>query len=126
MIGNALLDAVASALAAEFSSVFVGVAQNDEPISLPAITLDLRTSAVVGGPLERGTLTAYVQSQADDTAPADHSDFVLAVSNFLRSLTIATPAVTLAGIVATDAEVNSQERHWISPLAYTVGYYPTA
>lgn len=125
MIGAYLCKAIQTAAQAAFPGVYVGLAQDNERITLPAITLQLRAQAVVGSRLERGTLVVNVVSQADDTTPDDHAAFVEAVGNFMRTLTVSTEKVYLAGLVSTDSDEAHAERHWQTPLSYIVGFTPS-
>ena len=95
MIGAVLCEAIQAALQGAFPDVYVGLPQDNDRITMPAIILELRSDAVVGSPLERGTLTVLVASQADDTAPAAHAQFVADVGAFMRTLTIDSDAVQL-------------------------------
>jgi hypothetical protein len=84
----------------------------------------LRSDSVVGSPLGRGQLTVIPCSQADDTTPADHVAFVAAVDSFMRSISITSTVVQLAGIVAVSDDSAHAERHWQTPLQYIVGFSP--
>jgi len=124
MIGAVLCEAIQTALQGAFPSVYVGLPQDNERITMPAIVLELRSDAVVGSPLERGTLTALVASQADDTTPAAHAQFVADVGAFMRTLTIDSDAVQLHGIVTASSDAQHAERHWQTPLTFIVGFSP--
>jgi hypothetical protein len=124
MIDGFLAEAIAASLRTSFPNVYVGIPQDDGRILMPSITLQLRSDFVVGSPLERGTLTLMVCSQADDTSPHDHTQFVYAVSQFMRSITIDSDVVSLAGIVSASGDEQHAERHWQTPLVYTIGFLP--
>lgn len=125
MIGAYLCQAIQEAAQTAFPGVYVGLAQDNERITLPAITLQLRATSVVGSRLERGTLTVNVASQADDSTPAEHAAFVESVGDFMRTLTVSTDKVYLAGLVSTDSDEMHAERHWQTPLTYIVGFTPS-
>jgi hypothetical protein len=78
----------------------------------------------VGSPLGRGQLTVMAVSQADDTTPAAHIEFVAAVDAFMRTISITSTVVQLAGIVAVSDDSAHAERHWQTPLQYIVGFSP--
>ena len=124
MIDGFLAEAIAASLRAEFPNVYVGLPQDDGRISMPCIVLQLRSDFVHGSPLERGKLTVMVCSQADDTDPHAHSQFVYKVSQFMRTIVIQSDVVHLAGIVTSSADEQHAERHWQTPLTYTVGFSP--
>jgi len=124
MIGGILAAAIADALKAEFPDVYVGEPQDNERVTSPAILLQLRSDSVVGSPLGRGQLTVIAVSQADDTTPADHIQFVANVDSFMRTISITSTVVQLAGIVAVSDDSAHAERHWQTPLQYIVGFSP--
>jgi hypothetical protein len=126
MIDGILAQAIATSIKAAFPNVYVGIPQDDGRITMPAITLQLRSDFVVGSPLERGTLTVMVSSQADDTTPADHAQFCYNVSAFMRTLSIQSDVVKLDGLVTASADEQHAERHWQTPLVYTIGFSPKA
>jgi hypothetical protein len=124
MIGGILAAVIADALKAEFPDVYVGEPQDNERVTSPAIVLQLRSDSVVGSPLGRGQLTVIAVSQADDTTPAAHIEFVAAVDTFMRTISISSAVVQLAGIVAVSDDSAHAERHWQTPLQYIVGFSP--
>ena len=124
MIDGILAQAIAASLRAEFPNVYVGIPQDDASIAMPALLMQLRSDFVVGSTLERGTLTINVCSQADDTTPADHAQLCLDVATFMRTITIDSDAVQLDGIVTASADEQHAERHWQTPLVYTIGFSP--
>jgi hypothetical protein len=124
MIDGIFCEAVAAYLAPLFPGVFVGVPQNNERITMPAIVLELRADNIVGSPLQRGQLIVGVASQADDTDPHDHAQFALTVSDAMRGLTISSSVVALHGIVSASSDSAHGERHWQTNLTYTVGFSP--
>ena len=124
MIDGFLCEAIAESLRSEFPNVYVGIPQDDGRITMPAIILQLRSDFVVGSPYERGHLTVMVCSQADDTDPHAHSQFVYDVSQFMRTITIDSDVVQLYGIVTSSGDEAHAERHWQTPLLYIVGFAP--
>lgn len=124
MIGGFLTTAIAEALQIEFPDVFVGEPQDSERITSPAILLQMRSDSVTGSPLGRGTLIVTPCSQADETTPSNHISFVSAVDSFMRSISITSEIVQLAGIVAISDDSGHAERHWQTPLQYIVGFSP--
>jgi len=125
MRGAYLCEAIQPLLQAAFPDVYVGLPQDDGRISMPAITMQMRASSVLGSPLERGTLTLNVCSQADDTTPDAHAQFVYNVGEFMRTLAISNERVHLAGLVSTESDEAHGERHWQTPLSYIVGFTPS-
>ena len=124
MVDAYLAQAIANQLRTEFPNVYVGLPQDDGRITMPAVVLELRSDFVLGSPLERGHLTVLVSSQADDTTPDQHAAFVRAVGDFMRTITITSNVVQLYGIVAANSDQAHAERHWQTPLAFTVGFSP--
>lgn len=124
MIDGFLAEAIAASLREDFPNVYVGLPQDDARITMPCVIIQLRSDFVLGSPYERGHLTMLVCSQADDTTPHDHSQFVYDVSQFMRSLTIDSDVVEFLGLVATTADEQHAERHWQTPLTYIVGFSP--
>jgi hypothetical protein len=119
MIDGFLAEAIAESLKAAFPNVYVGVPQDDGRITMPAILLQLRSDFLLGSPYQRGHLTLMVCSQADDTDPHAHAQFTYDVSQFMRS-----DVVALLGVVAAAGDEAHAERHWQTPLLYTLGYVP--
>jgi hypothetical protein len=124
MIDGYLAEAIAAKLRIEFPNVYVGIPQDDGKISMPAIVMQLRSDFVLGSPLERGHLTINVCSQADDVTPDQHTAFVYRVSQFMRTISINSDKVKLDGIVTASADEQHAERHWQTPLVYTIGFSP--
>lgn len=124
MIDLLFTEAVQAALEPQFSGVYVGPVHDNREIDSPSITLDMRSDALVGGPLYRGTLTANITTQADDTTPSEHQTLVQSVDAALKDINLAGSAVTLYGIVATGVEAQRSGRQWTSALSYIVGFGP--
>lgn len=121
MITLSFCEAAKASLAVTFPNTFIGTQSDNEQIELPAILLDMRGDSPAGA-LFRGTLTASVLSQADDTTPAAHAAFVKSVVAALDALTITSSDLTLAGITSASSDTQRQDRHWITNLVYTVGF----
>jgi len=121
MITLAFCEAAKASLQTTFPDIYIGTMSDDEAITLPAIVLDLRGDSPAGA-LFRGSLTASVMSQADDTTPTAHATFVKSVVSALDSLTITSSDLTLAGITSTSSDTQRQDRHWITNLVYTLGF----
>jgi hypothetical protein len=124
MVDAFLAEAIADKLRTQFPNVYVGLPQDDGRITMPAVVLELRSDFVLGSPLERGHLTVLVSSQADDSTPEEHATFVKAVGDYMRTITITSNVVQLYGIVAATSDQQHAERHWQTPLAFTVGFSP--
>jgi hypothetical protein len=124
MIDGFLAEAIAVSLRAQIPNVYVGLPQDDARITMPCVIIQLRSDFVLGSPYERGHLTMLVCSQADDSTPQEHNQFVYNVSQFMRSLTISSDVVEFLGLVATTADEQHAERHWQTPLTYIVGFSP--
>jgi hypothetical protein len=117
--------AVQAALSLALPGVYVGEPQDDQPIPAQAVLMELQTDIVVGSPLQRGTLTLNVISQADDFSKADQAAFASAVDAAMRTITLDSDAVQLYGVVAQSTDNLREERHWRTSMPYTVGFGPT-
>lgn len=117
--------AIQAALATALSGVYVGEPQDDQPIPARAVLMELQSEVVVGSPLQRGTLTLNVISQADDYTRAQHSEFAAAVDLAMRTMAIDSDAVQLYGVVAQSTDNLREERHWRTSLPYIIGFGPT-
>jgi hypothetical protein len=124
MIDGILAQAIATAISGAFPNVHIGTPQDNDSIAMPAILMQLRSDFVVGSTLERGTLTLNVCSQADDTTPEEHAQFCLDVATYMRTLSITSDVVQLDGLVTASADEQHAERHWQTPLVYTIGFSP--
>ena len=118
-------EAVQAALSLALPGVYVGEPQDDQPIPSQSVLMELQSDIVVGSPLQRGTLTLNVLSQADDFSKADQAAFAAAVDVAMRSLTLDSDAVQLYGVVAQSTDNLREERHWRTSLPYIVGFGPT-
>ena len=125
MTDGAFSDAVQAALSLALPGVYVGEPQDDQPIPSQAVLMELQTDIVVGSPLQRGTLTLNVISQADDFSKADQAEFAAAVDAAMRTITLDSDAVQLYGVVAQSTDNLREERHWRTSMPYTVGFGPT-
>ena len=126
MTDGAFSAAVQAALSLLLPGVYVGEPQDDQPIPAQAVMMELQTDIVVGSPLQRGTLTLNVISQADDFSKADQAEFAAAVDAAMRTLTLDSDAVQLYGVVAQSTDNLREERHWRTSMPYTVGFGPTS
>jgi hypothetical protein len=124
MIDGVFSAAVQTALSLELPGVYIGEPQDNESISSQAVLMELQSDVVVGSPLQRGTLTLNVVSQADDFSKADQAEFTAAVDAAMRSLVLDSDAVQLYGVVAQSTENLREERHWRTSLPYIVGFGP--
>ena len=124
MIDLLTCEVIRDEIAAELPGVYIGLPHDGEQITMPALLLDLRGDSVVGSPLQRGTLTAAAMQQADDSTPAEHVTFVQAVVDAIKACTGAGTAVQIYGVVPTSSEAQNTERHWVTNLAFTLGYGP--
>lgn len=126
MIDGIFSEAVQAALSLVLPGVYVGEPQDDQPIPSQAVLMELQTDIVVGSPLQRGTLTLNVVSQADDFSKADQAAFASAVDAAMRTLVLTSDAVQLYGVVAQSTDNLREERHWRTSMPYTVGFGPTS
>jgi hypothetical protein len=124
MIDGVFSAAVQEALSLELPGVYVGEPQDDQPIPAKSVLMELQTDVVVGSPLQRGTLTLNVISQADDYSKADQATFTAEVDAAMRSLVLDSDAVQLYGVVAQSTDNLREERHWRTSLPYIVGFGP--
>jgi hypothetical protein len=118
-------EAVQAALSLALPGVYVGEPQDDQPIPSQSVLMELQTDVVVGSPLQRGTLTLNVMSQADDFSKADQAAFASAVDAAMRSISINSDAVQIYGVVAQSTDNLREERHWRTSMPYIVGFGPT-
>jgi hypothetical protein len=125
MIDGILSEAVQAALSLALPGVYVGEPQDDQPIPSQAVLMELQSDIVVGSPLQRGTLTLNVISQADDFSKADQAAFAAAVDAAMRSISITSDAVQIYGVVAQSTDNLREERHWRTSMPYIVGFGPT-
>lgn len=125
MTDGVLAEAVQEALSLALPGVYVGEPQDDQPIPSQAVLMELQTDVVVGSPLQRGTLTLNVISQADDFSKADQAEFASAVDAAMRSISITSGAVQIYGVVAQSTDNLREERHWRTSMPYIVGFGPT-
>ncbi len=109
MIDGVFSAAVQDALALELPGVYIGEPQDDQAIPGKSVLMELQSDIVVGSPLQRGTLTLNVISQADDYTKAEQAAFAAEVDATMRSLVLVSDAVQLYGVVAqsTDNPVTS-------------------
>ena len=124
MIDGVFSEAVQSALSLELPGVYIGEPQDNESIPSQAVLMELQSDVVVGSPLQRGTLTLNVVSQADDFSKADQAEFTAAVDAAMRSLVLDSDVVQLYGVVAQSTDNLREERHWRTSLPYIVGFGP--
>ena len=126
MTDGVFSEAVQAALSLALPGVYVGEPQDDQPIPSQAVLMELQTDIVVGSPLQRGTLTLNVISQADDFSKADQAAFASAVDAAMRSISITSDAVQIYGVVAQSTDNLREERHWRTSMPYVVGFGPTS
>lgn len=124
MIDGVFSAAVQAALSLELPGVYIGEPQDNESIPSQAVLMELQSDVVVGSPLQRGTLTLNVVSQADDFSKADQAEFTAAVDAAMRSLVLDSDAVQLYGVVAQSTDNLREERHWRTSMPYIVGFGP--
>jgi len=124
MIDGIFSEAVQAALSLVLPGVYVGEPQDNAPIPSQSVLMELQSDIVVGSPLQRGTLTLNVLSQADDFSKADQAAFAAAVDAAMRSLTLDSDAVQLYGVVAQSTDNLREERHWRTSMPYIVGFGP--
>ena len=80
MIDGVFSAAVQDALALELPGVYIGEPQDDQAIPGKSVLMELQSDIVVGSPLQRGTLTLNVISQADDYSKAEQAAFAAEVT----------------------------------------------
>lgn len=124
MIDGLFSEAVQAALSLALPGVYIGEPQDNQAIPAQSVLMELQTDVVVGSPLQRGTLTLNVISQADDFTKADQSAFTEAVDTAMRTLVLDSDAVQLYGVVAQSTDNQREERHWRTSLPYIVGFGP--
>lgn len=124
MIDGAFSAAVQDALALALPGVYVGEPQDDQAIPGKSVLMELQSDIVVGSPLQRGTLTLNVISQADDYTKAEQAAFAAQVDAAMRALVLVSEAVQLYGVVAQSTDNLREERHWRTSMPYVVGFGP--
>lgn len=122
MIDLQLAKELRDRLADEFAGVYVGAPLDASEIALPAILLGIESDVVVGSPLQRGTLTASVQSSADDSTYDAHEAFAASVDAFLRAQEVDETGMRMWLPVAQRVSTTQADRHWVSELQYTIGF----
>jgi len=125
MTDGLLCEAIRGALLVEFPGLYVGLPQDNAAIPSPAALLELQSDVTVGSPLQRGTLTVHVCSQADDTTPENHSALAASIDAAMRVITWAPCGVQLYGIVCQSTNLLREERHWRTSINYIIGFGPT-
>lgn len=126
MTDGLLCEAIREALLLEYPTLYVGLPQDNTAIPSPAVLLELQSDVVVGSPLQRGTLTVHICSQADDTTPEDHAAFAADIDASMRAITWTPTGVQLYGIVCQSTNLLREERHWRTAINYVLGYGPTS
>lgn len=126
MIDLLTCEVIRDEIAPDFAGVYIGLPHDGDSITMPCALLDLRGEALVGGPLQRGSLTVAAMSQTDDSSVQQHIDFVAELTAAIKGVTGAGSAVQIYGVVATSSEAQNTERHWITNLQFTLGYGPQA
>jgi hypothetical protein len=124
MIDGVFATAVQAALSEVLPGIYIGEPQDNEAIPHQAVIMELSSDVVVGSPLQRGTLTLSVCSQADDFTKAEQAAFAQSVDDAMRSLVLDSDAVQLYGVVAQSTDNLRDERHWRTSLPYIVGFGP--
>lgn len=122
MIDLQLAKELRDRLADEFADVYVGAPLDASEIALPAILLGIESDVVVGSLLQRGTLTASVQSSADDSTYDAHESFAASVDAFLRAQEVDGDGMRMWLPVAQRVSTTQADRHWVSELQYTIGF----
>lgn len=124
MIDLLTCEVIRDEIAGDFPGVYIGLPHDGEAVEMPCFLLDLRGDSVVGSPLQRGTLTGAVMHQVDESTVEDHVQLVRAIRDRLTTVTGTGSAVQVFGVVPTSSESQNTERHWITNLAFTMGYSP--
>lgn len=124
MIDLLTCETIRDEITGDFPGVYIGLPHDGENITMPCVLLDLRGDALVGGPLQRGSLTAAVMQQTDDSTIAEHIELVQQVTNAIKSVTGTGSEIQIYGVVAVTSENQNTERHWITNLQFTLGYGP--
>jgi hypothetical protein len=120
----ALARTIREILSAAFDEVYVGSPVDAGVISMPAILLDIHSTSTVGSLLYRGTLTVAVNSIAETATEEEHRTLSEQVDASVRNLKgISGYGSTLSGIVATNVSNRPVERHWVTMMEYTVGFF---
>ena len=123
MIDLKLIQQISLALRDLFPDIYIGGQHENPPITLPAVLMDMKSEGVVGGPLNRGTLTAEVTSQADESNPSDHGELVKQISSAIIALTGSEDEIKIAGVVYSGSDSFRAERHFQTNLQFIVGYH---
>jgi hypothetical protein len=118
-----LIQQICGILRGNFPQIYIGGQHENTPITLPAVLLDIKSEGVVGGPLHKGTLTAEITSQADDTTPEAHGNLVEQIGAAISNLTGETGYATIAGVVYSSSDSFRAERHFQTNLQFVLGYH---
>ena len=116
---------VKSFLLDEFAgeNIYVGSPVEADAIRMPAVLIDVSSTAVVGSELYRGTLSLAVNTLCESTSEQAHRTLCQRVDARARLLKgVADLVVEVAGIVATDVRQNPTDNHWSSTMQYTIGF----
>jgi hypothetical protein len=124
MIDLLTCEVIRDEITPDFTGVYIGLPHDGDSITMPCVLLDLRGDALVGGPLQRGALTAAVMQQTDDSTIAEHIELVQQVADAIKGVTGTGSEIQIYGVVAMNSENQNTERHWITNLQFTLGYGP--
>lgn len=131
MLDHALEAAFVDLLKADetFAGTHLYTGHEDARHELPAITFSARSEPLAGSSeVFRAELTVTIESQANDTPPADHAARVeavrakLAQKNSAIAAINAANAVHLYGYCASQTDPSVEATNFKSPLTYKVGY----
>lgn len=104
--------------------IYVGSPVESASIRLPAILIDINSTAVVGSGLYRGTLSVATNTLCEQNSEAAHRSMSERVDTMIRSYVgQSNPNVEIGGIVATDVRQNPTDNYWSTTMQYTVGFY---
>jgi hypothetical protein len=125
MIDGILCEAIKAALMLEFPDLYVGLPQDNAPIPAQCALLEMQSDVTVGSPLQRGTLTVHICSQADDTTIEAHNLLASNIDAVMRVIQLTMAGVQLYGIVCQSTNLLRDERHWRTAINYILGFGPT-
>jgi hypothetical protein len=121
----ALGNLVKSILQAEFGleNIYVGSPVESEAIRLPAILVDVTSTAVVGSELYRGTLSVATNMLCEPNSEEAHRSLSQRVDTLVRTIKgQSNIEVEILGVVATDVRQNPTDNYWSTTMQYIVGF----
>lgn len=104
--------------------IYVGSPVESAQIKMPAILIDVNSTAVVGSELFRGTLSVATNTLCEENSEESHRILSQRVDTAVRSYKgQGNLEVYIAGVVASDVRQNPTDNYWSTTMQYIVGFY---